>query len=71
MYVCTLEYGSVVKKNEPLLLAAKWTELESTVGEISQAQEKFFTFSFTVGAMNFVTITPDTVNRQVFPMGMK
>lgn len=35
------------------------------------AQEKFFTFSFTVGAMNFVTITPYTVNRQVSPMGMK
>lgn len=71
MCVCILEYDSVLKKNEPLLLAAKWTELESTVGEISQAQEKFLAFSFTVGAMNFVTITLYMVNREVFPMKMK
>lgn len=70
MYVCSLEYYSVLKKNEPLLLAAKWTELESTVGEISQAQE-FFAFSFTVRAMNFVTITLYMVNTEVFPMRMK
>lgn len=71
MYVCSLEYYSVRKKNEPLLLAAKWAELANTVGEISQAQENFFAFSFTVGAMTFVTITLCTVNTEVFPMRMK
>jgi hypothetical protein len=39
-YLYTIEYYSVMKKNEILSFAGKWTELENIIlSEVSQAQK--------------------------------
>ena len=41
VYICTMEYYSAIKKNEILLFAATWMELEGIMlSEISQRKIK-------------------------------
>jgi hypothetical protein len=45
-YLCTMEFYSVMKKNEILSFANKWMELENiTLSEVSQTQTKNRMFS--------------------------
>jgi hypothetical protein len=50
-YMYTLEYYSAIKKNEIIMLAGKWMELENIMlGEVSQAQKnKYCMFSLICG----------------------
>jgi hypothetical protein len=50
--IYTMEFYSVIKKNEILLLAGKWVELESIIVRmINQTQkDKYHMFSLTCGS---------------------
>ena len=71
-YVCMLTGVLLSPKEEwTPVVGSKMDRAGEHCWRDNQAQEKFFAFSFTVGAMNFVTITLYMVNTEVFPMRMK
>jgi hypothetical protein len=50
-YIYTTEYYSAIKKNEILLFAGKWVEMENKMlSEVNQAQAKGSAFSLACGS---------------------
>ena len=49
--ICTMEYYSAIKKNEPLPFATAWMDLEAIIlNEISQIEkDKYYIISLTCG----------------------
>jgi hypothetical protein len=50
-YIYKMEFYSAIKKNETMLFAGKWMELEIIMlSEVSQAQDKGHLFSLICGS---------------------
>ena len=48
-YICTMEYYLAIKKNEIMLFAATWMDLEIILGELSQTEKDKYMISLICG----------------------